>query len=47
MSPTVERFGATQVTIGSDFPFAIADAELVARIRRLDLDADRAGAARR
>ena len=35
----IERFGATQVVVGSDFPFAIADAEPVGRIRELGLDA--------
>ena len=35
----IERFGKTQVVVGSDFPFAIADAEPVGRIRELGLDA--------
>jgi aminocarboxymuconate-semialdehyde decarboxylase len=35
----IERFGKTQVVLGSDFPFAIADAEPVGRIRELGLDA--------
>jgi aminocarboxymuconate-semialdehyde decarboxylase len=34
----IERFGATQVTVGSDFPFSIADPEPVRRIARLGLD---------
>jgi aminocarboxymuconate-semialdehyde decarboxylase len=36
----LERFGRTQVTVGSDFPFAIADADPIGRIRGLGLDAD-------
>jgi len=35
----IERFGDTQVVVGSDFPFAIADADPVGRIRDLGLDA--------
>lgn len=34
----IERFGATQVMVGSDYPFAIADADPVGRIRGLALD---------
>jgi aminocarboxymuconate-semialdehyde decarboxylase len=36
----IERHGRTQVTVGSDFPFAIADREPVTRIESLGLDAE-------
>jgi aminocarboxymuconate-semialdehyde decarboxylase len=36
----IERFGRTQVVIGSDFPFAIAEGDPVRRIRELGLDAE-------
>ncbi len=35
----IERFGKTQVVVGSDFPFAIADADPVGRILELGLGA--------
>ena len=35
----IERFGETRVVVGSDFPFAIADADPVGRVRGLGLDA--------
>lgn len=35
----LDRFGDTQVTVGSDFPFAIADKDPVGRIEALGLDA--------
>ena len=35
----IERFGESRVVVGSDFPFAIADADPVGRIRALGLDA--------
>jgi len=34
----IERFGRTQVMVGSDYPFAIADADPVGRIEGLALD---------
>ena len=36
----IERFGRTQVMVGSDYPFAIADADPVGRILGLELDGD-------
>ena len=39
----VERFGRTQVVVGSDFPFAIADSDPVGRIRELELDGETEG----
>jgi aminocarboxymuconate-semialdehyde decarboxylase len=39
----IERFGATQVVVGSDFPFAIAEKRPVERVDALDLGDDMAG----
>ncbi len=36
----IERFGATRVMLGSDFPFSIQDPDPVARIERLAADAE-------
>ena len=36
----IDRFGRTQVTVGSDYPFAIADRDPVGRTRGLGLDAE-------
>ena len=36
----IERFGRTQLMVGSDYPFAIADADPVGRILGLELDGD-------
>jgi aminocarboxymuconate-semialdehyde decarboxylase len=36
----IERFGPTQVAVGSDFPFTIADADPVGRVRALGLGAE-------
>jgi aminocarboxymuconate-semialdehyde decarboxylase len=48
----IELFGASQVMVGSDYPFAIMDADPAARVQSLSLPADtlsalRAGNARR
>jgi aminocarboxymuconate-semialdehyde decarboxylase len=40
LQQAIERFGRTQVMVGSDYPFAIADADPVGRIRGLRLDDD-------